>query len=40
MPDLFPTVGVTNSKYIDEVASDKVNYGKTVQFDLKNMSLY
>ena len=35
MPDLFPTVGVTNAKYIDEVASDKVNYGKTVQFDFE-----
>lgn len=35
MPDLFPTVGVTSSTYVDEMASDKINYGKTVQFDFE-----
>lgn len=35
MPDLFPTVGTAEATYIDEVASDTVNYGKTVQFDFE-----
>lgn len=35
MPDLFPTVGTAEATYIDEAASDTVNYGKTVQFDFE-----
>lgn len=35
MPDLFPTVGMTEATYVDEAASDTVNYGKTVQFDFE-----
>lgn len=35
MPDLFPTVGTAEAAYIDEAASDTVNYGKTVQFDFE-----
>lgn len=35
MPDLFPTVGTAAATYVDEAASDTVNYGKTVQFDFE-----
>ena len=35
MPDLFPTVGTAKTTYVDEAASDTVNYGKTVQFDFE-----
>ena len=35
MPDLFPTVGTAEATYVDEAASDTVNYGKTVQFDFE-----
>lgn len=35
MPDLFPTVGIAEATYVDEAASDTVNYGKTVQFDFE-----
>ena len=35
MPNLFPTAGVSEAKYIDNIASDTAKYGSTVQFDFE-----